>query len=164
MRQILLFILITFSSLGFSQSNLSKLLKEYNQESIPYISVQELATSKTNAVLLDAREAEEFAVSHIKNAVFVGYDNFNIKMVTNTIINKDQEIIVYCSLGIRSEDIAEQLKKDGYMNVKNLYGGIFEWKNNNFKVYNSRQKTTDSVHVFSKKWSKWLKNGKPVFD
>jgi len=33
---------------------------------------------------------------------------------------------VYCSLGIRSEVIAKKLKKAGYTNVFNLYGGIFE--------------------------------------
>ena len=164
MRQILLFLCITFSSLGLSQDNLSKLLKKYNQESIPYISVQELAISKTSAVLLDAREPEEFAVSHLKNAICVGYEDFNLKTVTNSIKNKDQDIVVYCSLGIRSEDIAIKLKKEGYKNVKNLFGGIFEWKNNNFKIYNQKNQTTDSIHAFSKKWSKWLKNGKLVFD
>ncbi len=164
MRQILLFLCITFSSLGLSQDNLSKLLKKYNQESIPYISVQELAISKTSAVLLDAREPEEFAVSHLKNAICVGYEDFNLKTVTNSIKNKDQDIVVYCSLGIRSEDIAIKLKKEGYKNVKNLFGGIFEWKNNNLKIYNQKNQTTDSIHAFSKKWSKWLKNGKLVFD
>ena len=66
--------------------------------------------------------------------------------------------------GIRSEDIAIKLKKEGYKNVKNLFGGIFEWKNNNLKIYNQKNQTTDSIHAFSKKWSKWLKNGKLVFD
>jgi rhodanese-related sulfurtransferase len=163
MRQILLFLCITFSSLVLSQDNLSKLLKKYNQESIPYISVQELAISKTSAVLLDAREPEEFAVSHLKNAICVGYEDFNLKTVTNSIKNKDQDIVVYCSLGIRSEDIAIKLKKEGYKNVKNLFGGIFEWKNNNLKIYNQKNQTTDSIHAFSKKWSKWLKKGIKVY-
>ena len=163
MRQILLFLCITFSSLGLSQDNLSKLLKKYNQESIPYISVQELAISKTSAVLLDAREPEEFAVSHLKNAICVGYEDFNLKTVTNSIKNKDQDIVVYCSLSIRSEDIAIKLKKEGYKNVKNLFGGIFEWKNNNLKIYNQKNQTTDSIHAFSKKWSKWLKKGIKVY-
>ena len=163
MRQIFLFLCITFSSLGLSQDNLSKLLKKYNQESIPYISVQELAISKTSAVLLDAREPEEFAVSQLKNAICVGYEDFNLKTVTNSIKNKDQDIVVYCSLGIRSEDIAIKLKKEGYKNVKNLFGGIFEWKNNNLKIYNQKNQTTDSIHAFSKKWSKWLKKGIKVY-
>ena len=163
MKLRLLFISIIISSLGFSQDDLSKLLKKYNQESIPYISVRELAISKTSAVLLDAREPEEFAVSHLKNAICVGYEDFNLKTVTNSIKKKDQEIVVYCSLSIRSEDIAIKLKKEGYKNVKNLFGGIFEWKNNNLKIYNQKNQTTDSIHAFSKKWSKWLKKGIKVY-
>jgi hypothetical protein len=70
---------------------------------------------------------------------------------------------VYCSLGIRSETIANQLKKAGYTNIKNLYGGIFEWRNKGFKVYNSEDKKTDSIHAFSKAWSKWLTKGTKVY-
>jgi predicted sulfurtransferase len=66
---------------------------------------------------------------------------------------------VYCSLGVRSEDIAETLQKAGYTNIKNLYGGIFNWKNNNLPVVNRQQKPTDSVHVYSKQWGKWLTKG-----
>ena len=38
-------------------------------------------------------------------------------------------IIVYCSIGVRSEDIGEKLKELGYTKILNLYGGIFDWKN-----------------------------------
>lgn len=163
MKQNLFYIFIFISTLGFTQDDLTKLLTENNQQSIPYISVQELAMPKTQAILLDAREPKEFAISHLKNAICVGYDNFDIKTVTDSIVNKTQEIVVYCSLGIRSEDVAEQLKAAGYTNIKNLYGGIFEWKNNNFEVYNNREKITDSVHAFSEEWSKWLKKGIKIY-
>jgi len=71
---------------------------------------------------------------------------------------------VYCSLGIRSEDIAEKLKKAGYNNVLNLYGGIFEWKNKDFTVYNSEGTQTEKIHTFSKEWSKWLTKGIKVYE
>ncbi len=163
MKQNLFYIFIFISTLGFTQDDLNKLLKENNQQTIPYISVQELAMPKTQAILLDARETNEYVVSHLKNAICIGYDNFDIKKVTDTITDKNKEIVVYCSLGIRSEDIAEKLKKEGYTNVRNLYGGIFEWKNNNFKVYNDREKITDSIHAFSEEWSKWVKKGIKVY-
>ncbi|RZN83008.1 MAG: rhodanese-like domain-containing protein [Winogradskyella sp.] len=164
MRNYITFIFLSFSTLGFSQESLSELLKQNNEQSVPYISVQELAMPKTKAILLDAREQKEYNVSHLENAIYVGYDFFDLKSVTDTVPDKNQEIVVYCSLGIRSEDIAEQLKKEGYKNVRNLYGGIFEWKNNNFKVYNQKQQITDSVHAFSKEWSKWLKKGNAILD
>lgn len=70
---------------------------------------------------------------------------------------------MYCSLGIRSEHIAEKLKKRGYTSVYNLYGGIFEWKNKDYKVYDSNEKETDNIHAYSKAWSKWLKKGNKVY-
>ncbi len=159
MKTLLFYILCLLSTYSFSQESLSELLEKHNSERVPYISVQELAMPKTNAVVLDAREPQEYEVSHLKGAICVGYDDFNVEIVEKEILNKDQEIVVYCSLGIRSEVVADKLKKAGYTNVKNLYGGIFEWKNKHFSVYNIQDKETDSIHTFSKKWSKWLTNG-----
>lgn len=156
------FLLIAFS--GFSQKKLSKLLKQQNTESIPYISVNALSTEEEPVILLDAREEKEFKTSHIKNAICVGYDFFNLDEAQQKLPNKNAKIVVYCSLGIRSEDVAEKLKKAGYNNIHNLYGGIFEWKNSDLDVVNANEKTTDSIHTFSKAWSKWLKKGIKVYE
>jgi rhodanese-related sulfurtransferase len=163
MKTSILYLFTFCSFLGFSQESLDDLLKQYNKNTVPYISVQELAMPKTDAIILDAREESEYNVSHLKGALFVGYDNFNLEQTTQKIKDKDQAIVVYCSLGIRSETIANRLKKAGYTNVKNLYGGIFEWRNNNFDVYDSQNKKTDSIHAFSKSWGKWLIKGIKVY-
>ena len=159
--QILIFLISTVS---ISQESMSDLLRKYNSKSVPYISVQELAMPKTEAIILDAREIKEYETSHIKDAFHVGYDEFKIDTVSERIKNKDQDIVVYCSIGIRSEDIAEKLKKAGYTNVFNLYGGIFEWKNKKFPIYNIKGIETDKVHTFSKEWSHWLKNGTKIYE
>tara|TARA_R110002111_G_scaffold2725_8_gene18188 strand:- start:398 stop:892 length:495 start_codon:yes stop_codon:yes gene_type:complete len=164
MKNFIFYIFTLVSTIGFTQESISELLKKYNSESMPYISVQELAMPKTKAVLLDSREEKEFKTSHLKNAIWVGYDFFNLDSVQSKLKNKNSKIVVYCSLGIRSEDIAEKLKKAGYTNVYNLYGGIFEWKNNDLEVLNSHEKPTDSIHTFSKAWSKWLKKGIKVYE
>ncbi|WP_052467051.1 rhodanese-like domain-containing protein [Psychroserpens damuponensis] len=160
-----LFFLVIVCS-GFSvnsQETLSRLLSKHNTNNIPYISVQELAMPKTDVTLFDARELSEYNVSHLKDALYVGYNDFNLNHTLQNIKTKDQAIVVYCSLGIRSETIANQLKKAGYTNVRNLYGGIFEWRNNDFEVYKAKNIKTDSVHVFSKAWSKWLLKGIKVY-
>ncbi|WP_339893848.1 rhodanese-like domain-containing protein [uncultured Algibacter sp.] len=164
MKNFIFYIFTLVSTIGFTQESISELLKKHNSESMPYISVQELAMPKTKAVLLDSREEKEFKTSHLKNAIWVGYDFFNLDSVQSKLKNKNSKIVVYCSLGIRSEDIAEKLKKAGYTNVYNLYGGIFEWKNNDLEVLNSHEKPTDSIHTFSKAWSKWLKKGIKVYE
>ena len=48
--------------------------------------------------------------------------------------------------------------------ISNLFGGIFEWKNNGFKVYDSINTVTENVHIFSKEWSKWLTKGEKVYE
>ena len=164
MKNLILYVLLLSSVLGYSQKKLSELLKHKNTESIPYITVDSLANNKEKFILLDSREKQEFETSHLKGAIFVGYDFFNMDSIEEQLQNRNAEIVVYCSLGIRSEDIAEKLKKAGYQNVKNLYGGIFEWKNNNLPVYNAAEKETDSVHTFSKAWSKWLIKGIKVYE
>ena len=162
MKQLFIIGFALLSGISFAQKQLSKLLDKENTGSIPYIYVEELAKSKV--ILLDTREQKEYDTSHLDNALFVGYDFFNLDTIIKQIPNKDSQIVVYCSLGIRSEDIGEKLNKAGYQNVKNLYGGIFEWKNNNFPVYNSAKKETDSIHTYSKVWSKWLKKGIKVYE
>ena len=161
LAQILIILISTFS---FSQDSISDILKKYNSNTIPYISVQELAMPKTKVFILDAREIAEYKTSHIKNAIHVGYDQFDIKTVLNAIKNKDEGLVVYCSIGIRSEDIAEKIKKAGYSNVYNLYGGIFEWKNKDFLVYKSNFNETENIHVFSKEWSPLLVKGQKVYE
>ena len=163
MKKIILYIHILLSPFGFSQDSLSDLLNEYNSESVPYLTVEDLSKQE-NVIVLDAREFSEYKISHLKNAIHVGYDDFNIKKTTKQLNNKEQTIVVYCSLGIRSEDIAEKLKKSGYKNVYNLYGGIFEWKNKDFKVYDSKEVETEKVHTFNEEWSKWLRKGIKIYD
>ncbi|MEJ2113086.1 MAG: rhodanese-like domain-containing protein [Flavobacteriaceae bacterium] len=165
MKRFYLNIIFLLSAIPFSiaQESLSELLQKYNSHSVPYISVQELAMPKTKAVIIDAREVEEYNVSHIKNAFSVGYDSFDLKKVIENIKDKNQLIVVYCSLGIRSEKIAVQIKNSGYTNVYNLYGGIFEWKNVGFPIYN-KEGETNKIHGFSKEWSVWLKKGECVYE
>lgn len=157
-------LILLISAIGFSQETIPDLLKKHNNKSVPYISIQELAMSKSEVIILDAREPKEYDTSHIKNAIYIGYDNFDIATVSKIIENKHAQIVVYCSVGIRSEVIAEKLKKAGHDNVFNLYGGIFNWKNEDFSVFNAEGKETDSIHTFNQEWSKWLKKGVKVYD
>ena len=153
--------LLLFFGTSFAQKPLEALLKAYNQRSIPYISVTEARMHQLNgdALILDAREKEEFEVSKIPSAMYIGSQQFSEKRLQKTIQDKDQEIIVYCSIGIRSEKISEKIKKLGYTHVKNLYGGIFEWKNEGYPVYDENGQPTEKVHTFSAKWEPYLKKG-----
>lgn len=162
MKSLLYFIPFLFSIMTAAQSTIPKVLERLNKETVPYIKVNEIK-SKDNIVFLDAREPKEYNISHIENAINVGYDKFESKNVTSILKNKNAIIVVYCSIGVRSERIAEKLLKLGYNNVHNLYGGIFEWKNDGQKVVNNQNQETEQVHVFSKKWGAYLSNGIKVY-
>ncbi len=114
-----------------------------------------------NYIFLDSRTKEEFEVSHIKNSIWVGYDDFSINRLKN--IGKKQNIIVYCSVGYRSEKIVEKLQKEGYSNTSNLYGGIFEWVNQEKPIVDSNNRLTNNVHPYSKSWGIWLNKGNKVY-
>lgn len=165
MKHLIYILLFTLSFQTFSQETLEAVLAKFNNESVPYISVEQLEAKlqANGTILLDAREKEEFKVSHIKNALWVGFDTFSLEKTMKLLPNKNTEIIIYCSVGVRSEKIGEQLQKAGYTNLKNLYGGIFAWKNNNLPVYDILGNKTEKIHAYSKKWGVWLKKGEKVY-
>ncbi len=148
-----------FPSCG--QKTFDEKMKSLYKETVPLIEASELK-GKTDIILLDTRSPEEFQISHIEGSQLIDYDNFKKSDVKN--IDKDAEVVVYCSVGYRSERIGEKLQKMGYTNVKNLYGGIFDWKNKELEIVNEKEQPTDSVHTYNKAWSKWLYKGIKVYD
>jgi len=125
----------------------------YLSYSVPVISVAECKELE-NVVLLDAREEEEFQVSHIPNATHIGYQSPKFEVLDN--LSKDTPIIMYCSIGYRSEKLGEKLQEKGFTNVYNLYGSIFAWVNAGNKVVDTKGNQTSRVHTYNKKWSQWV--------
>jgi rhodanese-related sulfurtransferase len=164
MKLSILLIVSMFSFLQLSaqvqSSTYDLTLKALLSHSVPEVSVSMVKDMK-DVLLLDAREWSEFKVSHIKNALFVGYDQF--EMDTLKSIDKNKKIVVYCSVGYRSEKISEKLKQAGFINVSNLYGGIFEWVNQGNPVFDETGNVTENIHAYSKTWSVWLNNGVKVY-
>jgi rhodanese-related sulfurtransferase len=148
--------------MGVSQDPISKALQKYNSRTVPYITTADLAEADT-VVLLDTRKEEEYTTSHLKDALWVGYKTFDIQRVLETIKDKNTPVVVYCSIGVRSEDIGEKLLAAGYTNVHNLYGGIFDWKNKGYPVYDVKGTETNKVHAFDKQWGKLLTKGEKVY-
>ena len=162
---ILIIILAGFPFFGTSQTNIEDAIKRYNSNSVEYIDVEDLdqlIKVNPNIKLLDTRQPSEYSISHIQNAVYAGYDNFKLKTIQDQLQKKDT-IVVYCSIGVRSEQIGEKLQKAGYKNVFNLYGGIFDWVNKGLKVYNQKGETTDKVHAYDRFWGRYLKKGQKVY-
>ena len=163
-RILLISLLILWKVSLYGQETLEEVLNKYNHKKVPYIAVAELKNlqQKNKVIILDSRELVEFKVSHIEGAKLVGYNHFRLSSLPDN-VDKKTPIVVYCTLGVRSEVIANQLIENGYTDVKNLYGGISEWKNKDYIVIDSTQRITENIHVYSKKWGKWLTKGNPIF-
>lgn len=145
------------SLFGCAQQTYEEKLESLYKGTVETVKSKEIPV---DAVLLDTREKEEFDVSHIPNAIFSGYKDFNTDALKD--LSKTDTIVVYCSVGYRSERIGEKLQKMGFSKVFNLYGGIFEWKNTGNEVVNAQGLTTEKVHTYNKKWSQWLTHGEKV--
>ncbi len=157
---ITLFIFLALSVPCRGQSFAYKmLLKSVYDKDFPVIYPEDIK-HLPNAVFLDTREKNEFTVSHLKGAKWVGFDSFTLDSVKE--FPKNQPIVVYCSIGARSQEIGEKLISAGYSEIYNLYGGIFHWVNEENPVYTDQVKT-EKVHVFNKTWSIWLKRGEKVY-
>jgi rhodanese-related sulfurtransferase len=129
--------------------------------SVTEISVSKLSKLEQDVTILDVREENEYKVSHIENSKNVAYSSFNIEAITD--IDKNDKVVIYCSLGKRSENIAKQMVDAGYTNVNNLYGGIFEWKNQGNPVFVDANET-NKIHAYDKVFGIWLNKGEKVFD
>lgn len=152
-------VLPTSAQVESSAYNLT--LKTLLSHSVPEVTVSQVKTMN-DVLLLDAREWKEYQVSHLKNAKFVGYDEFDLDKLK--LINKNKKIVLYCSVGYRSEKIADKLKQAGYTNVSNLYGGIFEWVNQGNVVVDEKGTATKNIHAYNKTWGVWLNKGVKVYD
>ena len=157
---------LLMGNLGFSQHiecpEYDEMLERKLPKNVPVVYVDEVQLNTPNIVFLDTREKEEFKVSHIEGAIHVGYNNLDLSEVEK--LPKNTPIVVYCSVGYRSGKVTEKLMESGFTNVKNLYGGIFEWSNQERKLVDQSGKTTEKVHAYNKRWGRWVTHGEKVYD
>ncbi|OON70218.1 rhodanese-like domain-containing protein [Hymenobacter sp. CRA2] len=140
------------------------LLKTMYKNSVPTLSAGELAKlrqQQPQLTVLDTRTPAEYQVSHLAGARFVDYDSFNPEAVRD--LSRDQPVVVYCSVGVRSERIGEQLKALGFRDVRNLYGGLFQWANEARPLVDAHG-PTQRVHPYSALWGAWLTRGEKAYN
>ncbi len=81
--------------------------------------------------VLDVRTGEEYARSHIKDAVLIPIMILTEKMHE---IEMGQSILVYCHNGHRSKVACELLTSRGHKYVFNMLGGMESWIKKGFEV------------------------------
>lgn len=156
------FVLIISWVTSCGQKTFDEHIQSLYKNTVPLIRPNALKEQVDNVILLDTRTPEEYQVSHLPGALLVADGTFYVRVMQD--IPKDANVVVYCSVGYRSERVGEKLKAAGYTKVKNLYGGIFGWKNAGFEVVNKNNQPTDSVHTYNKSWGQWLYKGIKVYE
>ena len=80
---------------------------------------------KNGALIVDVRQGSEFGSGHVKNAINIPLNSIS-KIAKKA--SKDQDIIVYCHSGARSNSASKQLKSLGYTKVHDM-GPMHRWTN-----------------------------------
>ena len=109
---------------------------------------------RENLLLFDVREPEEYAVSHLQGAQPAPSKDEALKALQG--VSSDHRIVLYCSVGYRSSELAQFLMKKGYTEVYNLEGSIFAWANEGRPVYRGKERV-QVVHPYDKIWGRLLK-------
>ncbi|MFA5950092.1 MAG: rhodanese-like domain-containing protein [Hyphomicrobium sp.] len=104
--------------------------------------------------IVDVREPEEFAVSHIPGAINIPLETPDEALLAA--VPSDRTVVVYCSIGHRSAIVAQRLKAAGRSNVANYIGSIFAWANSELPLQASGG-TVTKVHPYDNHWGRYLK-------
>jgi rhodanese-related sulfurtransferase len=83
--------------------------------------------NREDAMVIDVREANEFATGHVlgaKNVPAARMETAGAEFVKK----KDRPVIVYCDGSDRSSKALAALKKQGFTRAANLSGGIKAWQ------------------------------------
>lgn len=92
------------------------------------MSVHELKSkldAQENFKLIDCRENDEYEYAHIEGSILVPLSQFQARF--KDVLGPEDEIVVHCHHGGRSQKACEFLFSMGYKNVANVTGGIDSW-------------------------------------
>ena len=79
-------------------------------------------------LLLDVREADEFAAGHIAGAVLMPRGLLEFKLSgTPALASRDVKVVLYCKTSGRAALAAQTMQAMGYLNVCSLSGGFDAW-------------------------------------
>lgn len=89
--------------------------------------------NRERAVVLDVREADEFAAGHIGGAKHLAVGDVEARL-GDTVKNKGVPLILVCATGARANRALATAKKLGYEQAQVLAGGLKSWKEANLPI------------------------------
>ena len=127
---------------------------------VPTVTTDQLALALVDSasapLLLDARQPDEYAVSHLPGALRINPDARGQDLAAAVAAIPDgRDVVVYCSVGYRSAGLVQRLREAGARRVSNLEGSIFRWANEGRPLAGARG-ADGLVHPFSDSWGRLL--------
>jgi len=117
-------------------------------------------TDREGTILIDMRNAYESEVGHFEGAICPDVNTFReeIDLVEEMFQDqKDANIVMYCTGGIRCEKASAYLKHRGFKNVHQLEGGIIEYTRQ-AKAAGLRNKFIGKNFVFDERLAERISN------
>lgn len=108
-------------------------------------------------IILDIREPEEYAVSHIAHAINIPPATPVQTAIDDHLKHRQpgQKVLVYCSVGVRSSRYAQQLQTAGVEGIYNLDGSLFTWANQGYPLVQDHG-PAHTVHGYDTRWQRYL--------
>jgi rhodanese-related sulfurtransferase len=91
-----------------------------------------------DAVVLDLRSADSFALGHIVNAKNIPFDELEANQDKIDKL-KSRPILAVCNAGVTSTRAVKSLRKAGVENVYGLKGGITAWTQANLPLVTTKK-------------------------
>ena len=86
-----------------------------------------LLMNRSNAVVVDVREATEYAQGHIADAKHIPLAQLGERL-KELARYKEKPVLLHCQGGVRSAKACDLLAKQGFTKLYNLQGGINAWQ------------------------------------
>jgi rhodanese-related sulfurtransferase len=107
-------------------------------------------------LLIDVRERDEFAVSHLPGAVRLQPGSDPAPWLADIRPDQNRTIVLYCSVGYRSADMARRIAPRHRGEVLNLEGSIFAWANEGRPLVRDGEPARE-VHPYDRLWGRLLR-------
>ncbi len=90
-----------------------------------HISVEDVAERSADVTIVDIRDPQSFALSHMPTATHLSNDNFATFLASTP---KQTPVVVVCYHGISSQQAASVIAAQGFSEVYSMDGGFEAWR------------------------------------
>lgn len=89
------------------------------------ITAEQLRNCLGSVTVVDVREQDEYEEGHIEGCKLIPLGELSDRAPAE--LQKDEDIVLYCAMGMRSLEGLMALRMMGYQKLRSLTGGIVAW-------------------------------------